>query len=596
MRRLLLLPILLLGALLAAPATVHAHAVLVDSSPERGTAVTRSPERVVFRFNEPVETAFGSVRVFDAGGDRVDTGGAEHPGGDGEAVSVGLRPDLPDGSYTATYRVVSADSHPISGGFVFSVGEGAAAPAAAVAGLVDDGDAGAGTDVAFGAAKAMSYATIALALGGVLFVLAVWLPALRARAGATEAWRRASESFAERLRVIAWMTVGAGVTASAAGIVLQGATAAGTSPFEALTPNVISDVLSTRFGTVWGLRLVTWLVLGGLLALAGARAVLPVMRRASLGATGLAVSSATRPWPAVALVLPLGFLGLSPALAGHAGASDPGALLIPANTIHVLGMSVWIGGLALLLLALPAATARLDPPDRTRLLAACLYRFSPLALGAVIVLLATGTLQSVLHLSALSDLTDTAFGRAVLVKAGLIGLLIGLGAVNRRRTLPRMRRIAADGGSPGHEGRFLRSTLRTEVALLAVVLAVTAALTSYPPPDSLAQGPFTTTTDLGAARLELTVEPARVGANEIHLYLTDPRSGDQYDRLRDVKLALRLREDQIGPLEPRVDKAGPGHWVARRAQVAPAGDWDLTVSGRVSEFEEARTLVEVPFR
>ena len=78
----------------------------------------------MFRFNEPVESAFGALRVFDAKGERVDVGATERPGGDGEAVAVRLRPDLPDGSYTATYRVVSADSHPISGGFVFTVGKG----------------------------------------------------------------------------------------------------------------------------------------------------------------------------------------------------------------------------------------------------------------------------------------------------------------------------------------------------------------------------------------------------------------------------------------------------------------------------------------
>ena len=160
-------------------------------------------------------------------------------------------------------------------------------------------------------------------------------------------------------------------------------------------------------------------------------------------------------------------------------------------------------------MALPAATARLEPGDRTRLLASCLYRFSPFALGSVAALLATGTLQSILHLGSLSDLVDTAFGRAILVKASLVLALIGLGTLNRRRSLPRLREIATRGGSPGREGRLLRNILRTEVALLATVLAVTAALTSYPPPDSLAQGPFSTTGDLGAARMELTVEPAR---------------------------------------------------------------------------------------
>jgi hypothetical protein len=57
---------------------------------------------------------------------------------------------------------------------------------------------------------------------------------------------------------------------------------------------------------------------------------------------------------------------------------------------------------------------------------------------------------------------------------------------------------------------------------------------------------------------------------------------------------MTLSAKEIGPLEPRVDKAGPGHWVVRRAQFAPTGDWRLAVSTVVSEFQERRTVVEVP--
>jgi copper transport protein len=142
--------------LLALPASAGAHAVVVETVPERGGSVERSPERVVFRFNEPVESAFGALRVFDAKGERVDVGATEHPGGEGEAVAVRLRPDLADGTYTATYRVVSADSHPISGGFVFTVGEGGAAPTASVSELIDAGEAGTVTTVALGVAKGVS--------------------------------------------------------------------------------------------------------------------------------------------------------------------------------------------------------------------------------------------------------------------------------------------------------------------------------------------------------------------------------------------------------------------------------------------------------
>ena len=99
--------------------------------------------------------------------------------------------------------------------------------------------------------------------------------------------------------------------------------------------------------------------------------------------------------------------------------------MVAADSVHVLAMSVWLGGLAALVLALPAATRALAAADRTRLLAACLRRFSPLALASVAALLASGIGQSVAQLEALGDLTGTAFGRALLVKAALLIGLVG---------------------------------------------------------------------------------------------------------------------------------------------------------------------------
>jgi copper transport protein len=579
---------------LALPQGAAAHAVLVSTAPERGAQVEAAPERVTFRFDEPVEAGFGAVRVFDAEGERVDDGDLVRPGGNSEAAGVALRDDLPDGSYTATYRVVSADSHPVSGGFVFTVGEGGAAPAATVAELIEEGDAGPATSVAFGAVRALAYLAIALAVGGVIFLGAAWLPGLRAASGAGPEWATASQAFAHRLGRLAAATVALGLLTTALGIVLQGANAGGTSFWTALDPAVIGDVLGTRFGTVWGLRLLDWLLLGALALVAVAGARLPVLRPASLGAAGLAARRLA-PAPALAaLALLLGFLVASPGLSGHAGVTDPEVLAMTSDALHVLAMSTWLGGLAALLLALPAATQRLEPPDRTRLLAACLRRFSPLALASVTVLLATGTYQSILHLESLGDLTGFAFGRAILVKIALVLVLIGLGALNLRRNRPALERLAAEGAPPGGAGRLLRRAVQAEVALIAVVLAVTAALTSYPPPGAEAAGPFSASTELGPARLEVTVDPASTGANEIHLYLFDARDGSQWDRAKELTVQLRLPDRGIGPLEPRLDKAGPGHYVARRALIAPSGDWRLQVAARVSEFEEHRGAMEVP--
>jgi copper transport protein len=585
---------LLCAAALALPQAAAAHAELIGSSPERGAQVGAAPQRVELRFNEPVEAGFGAVRVFDAQGERVDEGDLLRPGGDSEAIGVALRDGLRDGSYTVTFRVVSADSHPITGGYVFTVGGGGAAPAATVAELIDEGDAGPATSVAFGVARALAYLAIGLAAGGMIFLAAVWLPGLRAASGARPEWADASWAFARRFGRLALATVALGLVSTALGIVLQGANAGGTSLWAALDPAVIGDVLGTRFGTVWGLRLLDWLLLGAIALVAVAGARLPVLRPASLGAAGLAARRLAAPPVLAALVLLLGFLVVSPGLAGHASVTEPELLAMSSDTLHVLAMSAWLGGLVALLLALPAATRALDKPDRTRLLAACLRRFSPLALASVTVLLATGTYQSILYLESLGDLTGSAFGRAILVKVGLVVVLIGLGALNLRRNRPELERLAAGGAPPGGAGRLLRRVVQAEVALIVVVLAVTAALTSYPPPGAATTGPFSESTELGPARLEVTVDPARTGANEIHLYLFDSRDGSQWDRPREVTLRLSLPERDIGPLEPRLDKAGPGHYVARRALIFPGGDWRLQVSALVSDFVEHRGVIEVP--
>ena len=115
-------------ALLLPPRAALAHAQLEGTTPERGAVVKREPAAVIFRFDEPVEGNFGAVRVYDANGSRVDEGDAFHPDGEGPRLGVHLKPGLPDGSYTATYRVVSADGHIVSSGFVFSIGKAGKAP------------------------------------------------------------------------------------------------------------------------------------------------------------------------------------------------------------------------------------------------------------------------------------------------------------------------------------------------------------------------------------------------------------------------------------------------------------------------------------
>ncbi len=565
--------------LLLAPAGASGHAQLEGTSPARGAVVKKEPAAVVFRFDEPVEGNFGAVRVYDVGGERVDEGDAFHPNGEGPRIGVHLKPGLPDGSYTATYRVVSADGHIVSSGFVFSIGKPGRAPAETVAELTAGSGSGPVTETAFGLARGLQYAATALAVGALAFLVLAFLPALRLFyvPGQGKSTHGAEVAFLGRLRIALLGAAVVGAVSAAAGVVLEGAEAAGVSGFEALKEKIARETLETKFGTVWGVTVLAWIAFGLLVALL-------LRRNRRSGAPVLAV-----------LFLPLLVPVLEPALSGHGSTQSPVALNFPVNVVHVGAMAVWLGGLATLLFVLPAATRQLQAQDRSRLLAGALSRFSQVALVAVAAILVTGLVQAYVYVRQLDALVETGYGRAVLAKFLLLMAVIAIAAYNRRRSVPRLRRIAAGGEAPGRAGLLLRRALRGELALLVVVLAVTAALASYAPPVSAQSGPFATETTVGPALLEMTVEPARVGANEVHLYLFAAKSGAPFSRAKEVTMTAALPEKEISlPLEPQ--RAGPGHYVVPSAFLNVGGDWQIEVTVRVSAFDEFAKSIEVPVR
>jgi copper transport protein len=577
-------PAILAAALLlalAVPASALAHAQLEGTVPERGAVVKHEPPAVIFRFDQPVEGNFGAVRVYDANGSRVDEGDAFHPNGEGPRIGVHLKPGLPDGSYTATYRVVSADGHIVSSGFVFSIGKAGKAPKETVAELTQGSGSGSVTETVFGLARGLQYAAMALAVGGLAFLLLAWLPGLARVGGDGEGeweWAYASGAFARRLRAVFLTAAAVGVLSAATGVVLEGAEAAGVSGFEALKEKIVRETLETNFGMVWGLTALAWIVFAAL--------VVGLLRG----------RAAERPGPVRSLLLgaPLAFIVLEPALAGHGSTQSPVALNFPVNVVHVAAMAIWLGGLATLLLVVPRATRELEPGGRSRLLAAALCRFSQVAFIAVAAILLTGLIQAYVYVRHPGALIETGYGRAVLVKfVLLVAILVPLGAYNRRRSVPRLERIAAGGESPGRAGLLLRRALRAEVAVLIVVLGVTAALASYAPPVTAQSGPFSAESQFGPIQLEMSVEPARVGANEVHLYLFDAKSGAPFAKVKELKATASLPEKSISlPLEPQL--AGPGHYTIPSAFFNASGEWGIEIDVRVSAFTEYTETIEVP--
>jgi copper transport protein len=589
----------LLGVALAAAPSALGHAQLLGSSPASGATVAIQPKEVIFEFNQNVGGTLGAVRVYNAAGEEVDDLAVSHPQGNEHWMGVGLKPALPDGTYTATYRVVSADTHIVYGGLVFNIGHAGAAPKFTVAGLIGRNESGKVTEVAFGVVRGLDYLTIALLLGGLAFVFLAWRPGFEAVAGAGAEWDTAARAFDRRMRWALGVAVALGALVSVLGILLQGASAAGVSLWSSIKATVVESTLESRFGEAWGVRALDWMLLGVLLALAattrrGAEREATRTAAGTRGEAGTVKLLAPPRWLLATIWVAALYLAVAPALSGHASVQGPTAVFFPSDVLHVLAASVWVGGIACLLLALPAATGQLEGPDRSRLLLATLTRFSPLALAAVIVIALSGVVQAYIDVRSFHGLLHSTYGALILVKTVLLLLLIGLGWVNREHMIPALGRIVGASAPPGETGILARRTMRGELALMLAVFGVTAALITYAPPIDAASGPFSANTTLGPAELEITVEPAKVGLNTAHLYLIDAKTGAQFTAVKELTATARLPSKGIGPLQLHATVAGPGHYILSSAVLSPGGTWEIQIVARVSEFESYSRTVKVP--
>jgi copper transport protein len=584
-----------LGAM-AFASSACAHAELLGTSPESGSTVPIQPREVIFKFNQNVGGTLGAVRVYNAKGDEVDNLKVSHPEGQEHWMGVALKPGLPDGTYTATYRVISADTHIVYGGLVFNIGHaGTSATTVTVAGLIGRNKSGRVTEIAFGVVRGLDYLSIALMLGGLAFLIVAWLPGFTAVAGPQSEWRAAAQMFARRIKWLLIVAVALGFLVSVLGILLQGASAAGVSLWTSLKGSVLENTLESRFGKVWGLRAIDWLVLGALLT-AGIALARRTERSASADPSETdAVALATPPrWLLALIGVCSAYLAATPALSGHASIQSPTVIFFPSDVLHVLAASVWVGGIACLLFALPAATKQLAGPNRSRLLLAALVRFSPMALTAVIVIALSGVVQAYIDVRTLHALFHSTYGALIIVKIILLLSLIGLGWVNRERVIPAFKRIIGAEEPPGATGVLTRRTMRAELALMLCVFGVTAALISYAPPIDAASGPFSINTTLGPAELEMTLEPAEVGLNTAHLYLINASTGTQFTATKELVATATLASKGIGPLPLRVTPAGPGHYIISSIVLSPGGSWEIRLTDRVSEFEAYTRTVKVP--
>ncbi len=544
----------------AAPAS--AHAALVRTSPVQGSVVSEAPTEVVITFSEHVVPVKDKIRVVGPDGKRVDRNDAQVTGDD---LHIPVRTDAPRGTFLVSYRVISADSHPVGAGYSYSLG----APSATAPQPTDSaGRTDPPVAVALSSARYLGFAGLILLAGPALILTALWPPRL-SRRGPTR---------------LAYLGLGLVGVATLLELYLQAPYESGGSLFDG---GDFGGLLTSQYGAAHLVRL-------GVLA-AGALLLRPYLAgRTDPPRTEAAPKPMRGAVPIRAALAILAVVGAATwPLSGHPAASTAPTLTIIADAAHLASMAIWLGGLVMLVaFVLRRANARE--------LGAILPVWSNWAALAVAVLVLAGTAQALIEIGTVAALLHTTYGRLVLLKIGILALVLGVAAVSRRIV---RRRLVAPGDEAAQLApagvRRLRRSVLTEVAGAVLILGLTSALVQTTPartasaaaPSGPNPGIFATTLDSKLFQLQLDVEPAKLGNNEVHLYAYAPDGAPV--AVKEWKASAALPAQGLEPIDipllPLTDSHATG-----TVTLPSRGDWQFSFTLRTTEIDQATVTTTIP--
>ncbi len=519
------------------------HAVLLDSSPAAEASLDNSPSEIIFSFNENVGPIF--IKVLDRTGAEVGELGDWRV--DGYEVITPLTTELPNGTYIATYRVISADTHPVGGSVVFAVGE-------AVASMDNVAAAGGQTSgwvVPVALNRFLQYGAMMLAAGAALF--AVWMTV----PGPVE---QSVFKMGRMAATVAAITYILALGFGGAEMVLGG-------PAAFFSPDAWSQGLGSTLGPS------ALIGIPGLLILIYAFGKGPESKSAPALLLGGAISIAS-------------FL-----VTGHAATAPPVWMMAPVVAVHLFCASFWIAALY------PLAKTTQDA-DITQA-GAVMAQFSDRAVWTVGALFLSGAVITWTQVESPANLFTTDYGVRLATKIAIFLALLGLAAMNKIVLTPALEK--ADGAAP----EKLRRSIRLEYGAMVLIIGAAVSLTLVTPPRATMEmgsaggmamgGGFQTTIERGKYTADFSIDPgATTGSNMVMVTFKDDAGAPV--EMVDVNIIWSLPSAGLEGIEGRGEMVTPGMFHFMFDQLIIPGEWEARIDAFVDDFDKQIFRTTVPIK
>ncbi len=557
-----------------APRSVSAHAYLIRSDPVDGSVMTVSPETINLWFDEPIAPKFSSIQLFDADSQAVEIIDLHVDSDDPYHLLFSSADPLPDGVYSVLYQVLSeADGHITKGLFVFGVGEDADLQAASIA---DSKDAlPPATEVGL---RWFNFVMLAGLIGALVMVHVVIrpLPNPNIQASLEKIRRRI-------LQWAIWSGIGAfwgGIGLLVWQVILLLSTLPESTDFLEVSWQIMSR---TRWGLLWDGRQLLLLLSTFSLVVLRKRPFAPMLPRLRAA------------WIITALLTAA--LIVVQSLMGHASAVQPNTTLaIIADSLHILGASVWVGGLLSLIVGLLPLMRQRDA-HFSALIKGMLRPFGVVAAISVGLLFATGLYSVGGQVASIDALITTLYGQTLLAK---IGLMLGVGIfgllnsmlLHPRVAKPMARLLRRPEGWTPFSLQQLPKLLMAEVGLGLLVFLLTSMVTASPTPRGVEytivpeEVPDALTETVDDMVITLFAKPNRPGQNVFTIFASSTRRPAPAEVAR-VITRFSYQEQELGQLSADAEEVESARFLLTGNYFSVAGAWQVDVVVRRLGMEDS---------